>query len=568
MANRFNKKDMTKLLIFGASLICVATLIPSSLNPIKRVQNLKEMRDRLKINNKANLNRIAILGHGNLAKSFHKKLYVSDESDSLIYGNAEIGYFKTKDKFKDSIGTGFEYLPPTYLSKLEFCVEDKKGNLKTVQTKKLEAPKVPILENFGITKEGEFSDPFYLIGAAFIPTTGNLRDRTYFPVIINRFGEIVWAHLTQHGKLNFRRYLMVKPVGDGLYGVLYGEKSSFFEKFNSKGEIDFSINPKLSDNPYVIHHDFVYHSNRLFTLGHKLHYLRNIYPLIDDTQHWLQFFTPPSTVVSTTLEEVNIGKNSSKILWDPIDSFNILKGVNWERTPAHANFALLNLGRHFSEFDKPEAQIDFSHANTLEYYPGLGYLISLRNLSKVVLLDEKFNLVWTLGNDPEDTYQTKNLQHAFYHQHHAQILPSGYVLMMDNHSSPPAPNNIGSRVVVYGFDKEKGKAVVVWNYQPPHYLKIFNRGSAYMMGNRNVLAYYPASINQQDHMIEVDRETGKAVGHMKIYFSKYQIQVRSKNPKKNEKVPVWVTEGGGNRAIPLQKIGKEKRLVGFNGCPI
>ena len=120
----------------------------------------------------------------------------------------------------------------------------------------------------------------------------------------------------------------------------------------------------------------------------------------------------------------------------------------------------------------------------------------MRNISKVVLLDENtFKVLWSLGNEVTDTYKTLDERHSFYHQHHVQLLPSGYIIMMDNHTSPPAQHKIGSRISIYGIDKNTKKAQIVWNYQPKNKIHIGNRGSTYLLKNENILAFYPVSLN-------------------------------------------------------------------------
>lgn len=556
-------------LLAAGSTLTVTLLV--LLIPNKKVLNNKSkttLTPPLKI--KAEIPQIALLANGNIAKSFHKKISLDWEFQKtpkeIIYGNESFGFFSLKN-FEAGATLDFSIVPFAFNEPINFCVRDQKGKVQWVSQKIYKNSRPVVLKNIRTETEGQFSHNFFLLSAQFVPDENNVKNRSFLPIVVNKKGEVIWGHLPQNGRHSFSRYATTKPLGNGNYGILFGEKYSYFEKFNHMGEIEEHIFPKRALEPYVVHHDFVYlGDSKLLTLGHKVYFVRNWFSLQKDFLNPVLAFLKPTSFLSTPVEIVDIKSNTKKTLWDPINYFNPLdEKLPWARNERHAALRLQQKARNFTLWGEPDAKVDWTHANTIEYYPGVGILVSMRNLSKVALIDEHTHeVLWTLGNSSDDTFQTLNERHAFYHQHHVQVIKGGYILMMDNHSSPPAPNNIGSRVLIYGLDKTTGKARVVWNYQPHSHIQIGNRGSAYLLDNDNILAFYPASLGASDYMVEVDRKTGQPAGFLKIYFTDIKRNFSSRQieqMKASGQSPLLkIREGGGNRAVPIHTIGAEKRV--------
>ena len=570
MTNR--KRDLIISLVL--ILISIMLLLPFALRgKSKPFQDNKTVIDA-----EPSIYSVALLSFGNIAKKFHTEVQLdwdqNKDPKEIIYGNKDFGYFSLKD-FSLTNKLSFSILPFTFEKAINFCIKYQDGTIKKGISKKFNDPQFSFLKNIRIKKEGKFSQNFFLMSAQFVPEAASHKDRSYLPVIVNRNGEIIWAHLPNNGKTLFQKYPTIKPLGNGDYGIIFGEKYSYFERFNILGKVKEQIFPKMAVDPYVIHHDFIYlGQSKILTLGHKVHYVRNLFSFTDKSLERVPILSRPKSFLSTTVELVDISTNKNKTMWDPISLINPLEGVPWSRNKEHAERVLQSPGRHFTLWGKERAKIDWTHANSIEHYPGVGILVSMRNMSQVVLLDENsFDVIWTLGNRANDTYQTLNEKHAFYHQHHVQLLENGYILMLDNHTSPPAPKNIGSRVSIYGVNQQTGKAQIVWNYQPQNKIHIGNRGSAYMLENKNVLAFYPVSVGLTDNLIEIERKTGQPVAHLKIYFTdvKRNFSDRQlKQLKQKKMAPLrHIREGGGNRVVPIHVLGKEKRVpaISCGGLP-
>jgi hypothetical protein len=440
-----NKKK--ELFIFIGTLCFVFMLTP--LTVFKKPLSKKKDPNTPVLKTKAETSQIALLANGAFAKSFVKNLFISttETPEYIVYGNSDFGFFKTKSFVKKNNSVELELIPPTYTSPIDVCVKYPGQKLKWSLQKSFTDPKPIALKNIRLNVEGDFTNDFFLIAAQFVPDESAPEGRAFIPVIANKFGELVWAHMPQNGKTSFKKYPTIKQIKPGEYGIMFGEKYSYFEHLDYKGNILDFVFPKEAQEPYIVHHDFVSLSDsKILTLGHKLHYLRNFLSLQKDFINPMISLQKPTRFLSTTVELVDLKANTHKVLWDPIDHFNPLDSKTpWARTEKELALNLSARAKHFYQWGKNRAQVDWTHANTIEYYPGVGILVSLRNLSKVILLDEKtYEVLWTLGNDRTDTFQTLNEKHSFYHQHHVQILKGGYIMMMDNHSTPPAPESLGS----------------------------------------------------------------------------------------------------------------------------
>lgn len=578
MDHRVAKK--LKYLGLGALVLFILSLVFASrwLHLDAMVRLLAEKR-QAKDKKEAHMSllEVVLLAEGDIASRFVKTVILPLKGakipHSVIYGNKDFGYFETRDfTFTPAGDIAVRVIPPSYQSPLSFCFQSFQGQTVFVKEKSdFVRPDSLMFDEIKVEIEGEIQQPFILLAGVFLPAfSQDQSEGSYFPLIINKFGEIVWAHLPQNGKRTFQKYATIKPLGPGEYGILFGEKWSFFERFNYRGEVLSFVDPKEAIDPYVMHHDFVYlPEDKLLTLGHKVHYLRNLLPLKNPLFSSLGYLAPPISLVSTTVEEVDIKTNSHKVLWDPLETFNFFD-LGWARNLADAKRSVESLPRHFGEFGGDDVHVDFSHANSIERTPH-GYLVSLRNLSKLVLLDQTATKVMaTMGNDETDSVQTLDEDHAFYHQHHAQMLSSGHLLMMDNHTSPPAKKAIGGRVAVYGFSPDSKTMALIWNFYPPEAIALHNRGSAYLLRNQHVLAFYPASRDNIDHIFEVHHESGEILGHMSVYFAKIKRNFSDKQLRQLKEKGIDVKRemrmGGGNRAVPLYTLGTERVLDQEAAC--
>lgn len=119
---------------------------------------------------------------------------------------------------------------------------------------------------------------------------------------------------------------------------------------------------------------------------------------------------------------------------------------------------------------------DVIHANAVTVAPHSGnYVISMRHPhgGEVMVIDPSGSLVWRSRDYTIDS--------PFSHQHDAQLLSNGNLLLFDN------GNGIRnySRAVEYELDHEQQTMTLVWEYHNGHFAP--NRGSVQRLSNGNTL---------------------------------------------------------------------------------
>jgi arylsulfate sulfotransferase len=99
-------------------------------------------------------------------------------------------------------------------------------------------------------------------------------------------------------------------------------------------------------------------------------------------------------------------------------------------------------------------------------------------------------VVWKLGQDGDFTLTNRN-ETFQYGQHGLSILPNGHLMMFDDGNLRPVVDGgsaaLHSRAVEFSLDTTNKQATIEWQYQetPPFYSQFL--GSAYLLGNGNVL---------------------------------------------------------------------------------
>ena len=211
-----------------------------------------------------------------------------------------------------------------------------------------------------------------------------------------------------------------------------------------------------------------------------------------------------ATFLADTLIKVDLSRGLFEEKFDFLDIYHPRKDSFWSGDqPDDKKFVL---------WGEPKADFDFLHINSIDFVrerPHRGYLVSVRNISKVVLLDESLQRVkWTFGSEKRDTFHIKNEDEQFLHQHTPTLIAKDKIMLFDNGREEKS-----SRVLVYQMDRKKNSAEIIWEYSPKPTLYSKNRSSAYQLDNGNVLAYFvsPAvggatrpAVPNADYVVEVD----------------------------------------------------------------
>lgn len=562
--------------------------------PVFEKKLIAEKRNKAFVKNKVSVRDLSLLSSRDLAKDFvkrvrfqytldAKKFVTGQKKLAVVYGNKQYGFYQLKNfSFNDSHDQiDFEFVPPGYKFPLKFfLVEEnvKKAvffenfhsskNALLLGEKSFSRLERVVLSGLSVDFKGKFSSNFFLLSGFYhLPPDSRHPNsfNAYYSFILNKYGELVWAHLPMRGKKEVGGYSIARVLPGGVYALQFGERQGYFEIVNWKGEILKSVNVSELANPFVFHHDFVFHpkkKNKVLALGFSKKYMRDYSALWNSEVSLSQLLMPPMSYQASPLIEWDLETLEHQEVWDPFSHLQPLDMPYRLRNRIHNHRK--NKGKRVSFWNKwggDRADVDWMHSNSLSYEPNMGYLMSLRNLSKVILLSEDLKtLKWSVGCNPEDTYQVVPKELCFYGQHDAQFLENGALLIFDNHlpqlmargavedALDYHSRNYGSRILILAPDPQKKEAKVIWAFTPPVEFKSGSRGSVSKLENGNLLAFYPLSHGGRDHILEltgIGAKTTGVQGNMWISFTE------------NRK---GTSAGGGARVVPINTIGEESFL--------
>lgn len=133
--------------------------------------------------------------------------------------------------------------------------------------------------------------------------------------------------------------------------------------------------------------------------------------------------------------------------------------------------------------------IDFTHINSLQETSDGNILMSVRNFDEIVKINKSTGeVMWRIGgsksknNQYTFTNDTRNGFTGFSHQHSAQILSNGNLLLLDNGWLNPLQQTRG---VEYQLDHTNKTATKVWEYFHPNGVFAGTMGSIEVLPNGN-----------------------------------------------------------------------------------
>jgi hypothetical protein len=135
--------------------------------------------------------------------------------------------------------------------------------------------------------------------------------------------------------------------------------------------------------------------------------------------------------------------------------------------------------------------VDFMHANSISLDSSGNLIVSLRNFNEVVKINRQdSSIMWRLGGKHSDFAFVGDTLSGFTLQHHAQLLPTGNITILDNgtyHNQPVA------RALEYELDETNGTATLVWEYK--NNIESISLGSQQVLPNGNRLIDWGADID-------------------------------------------------------------------------
>jgi len=439
---------------------------------------------------------------------------------SILYGNSRYGYFETDRIIVRGQSVSFEMVPPGYRFPIETWLRGER--LTKGRTLRPVSPFPDGYDRVGELKGREFSSPFTLLvgkirNGVQVPREPR-RFRKLFVYAVNRFGEPVWLYLPKKDFDSIELGLLAKTSGPGRYHILRyasSPRTAVYENVNSRGELLESS----SFNGVTFHHDFqVIPNERLLVFTQTFRSFR---------RPW-DFLGPKFSFLGSELSLLDRRTGSVSRVWDPLSELNPFRDPHWNRSVSYSNDA------HPLNPDRSDWW-DIHHANSLESVEGKGFLVSLRNQSRVLLLDPTLGkVIWSVGPGPDNTFRTDGTDAEFRMQHHVTLLPNGNLQLFDIGGLG------GSQILEVALDRSLGRARLVKRYVPDPPVWAVSRGSAFPLPNGNVLGLFYSGVEDPrfSEVIEFDGRTAKEVARLTIPFEITYAQ----------------------RAEPLSSIGNERYL--------
>ena len=403
---------------------------------------------------------------------------------------------------------------------------------KSLLTRKYAHPAPELAKEIPIVATGNFSVDYVMINLGIGDNTNDFA--SYFPAVINKHGEIVWAHLPTGGKKLFPGYWTTRDLGQGLVALMAPRLHSYAEIFSLDAGVISSIDA-VSKNPEIFfHHDIEAgrRADRLIYLGNARKTLSNCRDLIAELNGKSTASgtkdpcsATPLAVMATTIEELDFKTGAREILWDPFkflsfknhpdlaaeSSFRIAPGLDLQKMLHWLPLMSVPYNQHQS------VHTDWMHGNSLNHVPGKGYLLSGKNFSRVFMISPDFKkILWTVGPAKHDTFQV-NGDAKFDSQHHVTMNGRGNLMLFDNQTTPGGL--IGTsldRSRVIEFELKNGKATVAWSFTPDPIISSPIRGSAYELDNGNVLSFFPERNGAKEYILEVARPGKLVLGKITI----------------------------------------------------
>ncbi len=414
---------------------------------------------------------------------------------SIVYGHDDYGYFETR---RFSVKEGrihLTFLPPGYRRPLTFW--GRAGRLKKLGTRTFVSP-FPARLTPATPEKGNLSFPFVSgVGKFFAqegpdsPVAPNPSRRLY-SYFINRQGEFVWLHLPTPFPAVRDHEAFLQAAGGGRYHVMRCTRS----RLSSIEELDLEGRSYWRHElPEYCHHDFRLRDGKLIYLSASHYGYR---------PPW-KFWRPKDVFRGSVLKERNLSTGETKTLWDPLSAKNPYSDPDWTRTFGY-DPDYLNSG------DESGKAWNLMHANSLQEIPGLGVLISIRNLNRVVLMSPDFSrTLWSAGPSQANTFPTRGTPSEFRLQHHAQWLPTGRLLVFDNYGKKQ------SRVLELALDRPHRKLRVEKDFSPTPPLLAPVCGSAKYLPEGDLVAFFPAFEKElPSYLVEFDGGTTKEKARLRI----------------------------------------------------
>lgn len=442
---------------------------------------------------------------------------------TVAYGNEEIGFFLQRNPAVRNGRVEITLVPPTYRRPISFELRYEGADGRPLRSRLGERRYTsPSKINFQTPAKvvGRFSFPFFLVNAVLGRTEEEqfAKQAVFVPAIVNRFGEVVW-YSSRKADVSVRSILM-EPAGNGRYYFLKRDRHSELRYIDYTGKVLREVDFQKAGLPPNSHSfKLLPETGELLYLSYdcrELPWHKEFAPLFSGPAGWWRLLTlPRRSYRGGRLIRLKVETGEAKEIWRTHDHFSpsefpSLYSVGGQATDRFQDARTAEQYRQFllergwfsswGEF----CDVDWTHENSVDYRPGEGYLISIRNLNLLVFVREDGKLAWKLGEDPRAEYRLPSEQ-AFSMQHSASFLPNGDILLYDNNA--PFRGSLGrrrnNRIMVIRKPGAPGLASVAFT-APLEAPQSLIRGSSSALPNGSYFAYIPGAPGTREVVVEVN----------------------------------------------------------------
>lgn len=410
----------------------------------------------------------------------------------IEYENERAGKFKSikSDKEKVSHNIQILRLKPNSNYKYKIIAINNSEIEKIIGQGEFTTGELPeALKSIDTIATGNFS-PELLLTEIHIGPPLNLTESYMF--IIDKDSEIVWYYLNK--TIENHKPLMILGIS---------QKENYNLTFNLGSPFDYccirEITPtgKIVDNLPSGPVDGVSHRDHLILNNDRILYSAYEYRKVDDTNISGNSDVP---VAGFSLRIWDQTSGITTEVWNSFDSIGIENRHRWteilDQWPPS--------GFYNRKLSVPELikHVPWTSANSIQKADNGNYIISIPDLNQIISISEDFKQIfWRLGGENSD-FRFEDETNKFYHQHTAQQLPNGNILLFDNgQNRPDEEGGNYSRAIEFTMNTYDRIANKVWEYVPEPKIYAPNRSSAYRLNNGNTLINF---VNNPRTIVEVD----------------------------------------------------------------
>lgn len=445
------------------------------------------------------------------------------EVEYMSFAAASFGSWEKRSPQQKGNELSFRFIPPTYREPIQFSVTCRGSPASVfVGSKKFMSM---FKDDLNVTAAPQFGANFFLFNRVRGPLSWS--DEKFDPMIINKFGEIIWTKENEYPRLSLRKSLAFAVAPDGKILIAGRDHESFLQVFDPFSGVAMEIDFRTAQMPRISHVIHYRHDTN------EVYYPSYLCRELARSDEFIPFFTglkglwrlwtlPRRSYMGSSLWALSLKTQQVREVWNSFRDFNPARHPSlftghqqnlsdrfMDVTSEEQYRLLVEHPRHTATWTE-KCHVDWTHLNFVDYRPDRGFLLSLRNLNKIVLLSEEGKLLWSMGEDSTNTYFFPMGEAAFSAQHSARFDGPDRVYLFDNNLPYRGHTalRVLSRISSIGLPSKAGiirdsrTYPLPWGPSPM-------RGSVIKMRNGNFFAYAPGNPETPERFVEIVPESGE-----------------------------------------------------------